>query len=208
MLSPESVDFVAEVEGFALSADEVGEAPAAVEARHIAAIRSSDFVWLHAPDGYVGPSGALEVGVAHSFGIPVWSTTAPADITIREFVQTAVSPEKAVREAAVAGARAPAGPLKDLQRYYGRVAVERGFDRETPQDTMLLLTEEVGELARAVRKAVGLVRAGGDRADAAEELADVQLYLLHLANVIGVDLASAVIDKELINHERYGRVAA
>ena len=73
---------------------------------------------------------------------------------------------------------------------------------------MLLLTEEVGELARAIRKRVGLARSGGSASDPAAELADVQLYVLHLANVIGVDLADAVAAKEQVNHARYGKQAA
>ena len=40
-----------------------------------------------------------------------------------------------------------------------------------------------------------------------EELADVQLYLLHLANVMGLDLANAVTDKERKNAERFAASA-
>jgi NTP pyrophosphatase (non-canonical NTP hydrolase) len=68
---------------------------------------------------------------------------------------------------------------------------------------MLLLTEEMGELARALRKSAGIQRdQGWEGQDVAEELADVQLYLVHLANISGIELADAVTNKELINAER------
>ncbi len=98
----------------------------------------------------------------------------------------------------------PGAVLRPLQEYYAAIANERGYDQESPQDTMLLITEEVGELARAVRKAVGLRRDGRwGETSVAEELADVQLYLLHLANVMGLNLADAVTDKEKKNAERF-----
>ncbi len=69
-----------------------------------------------------------------------------------------------------------------------------------------MLLEEVGELARVVRKASGLAREGGfPEADIGEEIADIQLYLVHLANVLGVNLAEAVTRKELVNAERHSR---
>lgn len=208
VLSPRSIDFVAEIDGFVLTEDELDDDPWVIETRHIAAVRAADFLWLHAPDGYIGPSAALEVGIAHSLDIPVWADTAPVDHTIAQFVRVTTSPVEAVAASMSAGSHTPAAPLRDLQSYYERMANERGFDRESPQDTMLLLTEEVGELARAIRKTVGIARAGGDDADPASELADVQLYLLHLANTVGIDLAAAVHAKERLNQQRYSRVAA
>lgn len=204
--SPSSLAFVDDVDGFVVTRDELGEAPAAIEARHINAIRAADFVWLHLPDGYIGPSAALEVGIAHTLNVPIYAVRCPEDVALGQFVTVVATPGDAV-ELARGNIRTPAGPLRDLQDYYGRMAAVRGFTGETPQDTMLLLTEEVGELARAIRKRVQLVRADQSRDDPGEELADVQLYVLHLANVIGVDLAQAVAAKELVNHARYAPAA-
>jgi NTP pyrophosphatase (non-canonical NTP hydrolase) len=208
ILSPPSVDFVDEIDGFVVTVDEARDSPAAIEARHIAALREADLVWLHVPGGYIGPSAALEIGIAHSLDIPVYASTRPSDTNIAQFVTEAGSPHAAATDNRRGGVRAPAAALRDLQHYYGRVSDERGFMHESPQDTMLLLMEEMGELARSLRKSVGLARAEPARDDPADELADVQLYLLHLANVIGVDLASAVVAKEKLNHRRYGPVAA
>jgi hypothetical protein len=44
------------------------------------AIRNSQFVWLHAPEGYIGTSGALEIGYAHAHGVPVYTTEVLQDV--------------------------------------------------------------------------------------------------------------------------------
>jgi hypothetical protein len=183
VLSPASVDFIDEIDGFVYADGEAEQTPAAIEARHVAAIRLADFVWLHAPDGYVGPSAALELGIAHSLDVPVYAAERPADLALAQFVTEVGTPLEAAAAARQGGARTPATPLRDLQGYYERAAASRGFDRESAQDAMLLLTEEVGELARAIRKYAGLARAGSEPGDPATELADVQLYILHLANI-------------------------
>jgi NTP pyrophosphatase (non-canonical NTP hydrolase) len=41
------------------------------------------------------------------------------------------------------------------------------------------------------------------RADVAEELADVTIYVMQLADVVGISLADALRDKLAINAERY-----
>ena len=67
------------------------------------------------------------------------------------------------------------------------------------------MVEELGELAGAIRKRVGLkVDAGkGSGFDEAEqEIADVFIYLLHLANICHVDLFSAFHKKERENEKR------
>ena len=203
ILSPRDITFVDEVDGFVVAEHELGDAPTAIESRHLAALQRADLVWLHCPDGYVGPSAALELGVAHAYGIPVCARQLPTDVTVRHFASAVACPFDAVVRAAEGGPHTPSRPLGVLQDYYGRVALERGYAAESAQDTLLLLTEEVGELARAVRKRVGLARAGAyPPDDAAQELADVQLYLLHLANIMGVSLPEAVAAKEQLNAAR------
>lgn len=206
VLSPRSLDFIHEEDGFVRTRDELGRSIGDIEGLHLEALRASEFVWLHAPEGYVGSSAALEIGVAHSAGVPVFCSEMPNDAVLASFTRLVHGPAEARAQVAV-HLRTPSEPLEALQRYYLRVAKLRGFAEETPQDTMLLLTEEVGELARAIRQHVGLTRAG-EAGNPAGELADVQLYLLHLANTIGVDLAEAVREKEQDNHRRYPPVLA
>ncbi|MDB5159840.1 MAG: MazG protein [Candidatus Saccharibacteria bacterium] len=93
--------------------------------------------------------------------------------------------------------------ISRLQVYYAETAKRRGWDEETAKETVLLLAEELGELARAVRKHEGMNRDHVYDVELGEELADVQLYLIHLANQTGVDLGAAVIAKEVTNEARF-----
>jgi NTP pyrophosphatase (non-canonical NTP hydrolase) len=203
LASPESVDFVTERNGFVLTESEIGSEPHSIEDLHLDAMRAADFVWLHSPDGYIGLSASLELGFAIALGIPVFTATPPADPIAASYVVVVGGPEEAVDRAKAELIAAPGTGLRALQLYYDLTAKRRGYDKESPQDTMLLLTEELGELARAVRRHVGLQRAGGYLDESVgEEVADVQLYLVHLANVLGTDLARAVTEKERANSQR------
>lgn len=42
--------------------------------------------------------------------------------------------------------------LRDVQKYVNKINEIRGFNNQEVTKTMLLLTEEVGELAKAIRK--------------------------------------------------------
>src|SRR4051812_2224864 len=44
-----------------------------VQDRHLDAIAGSDFVWLVAPDGYVGQSASMELGFAVANGVPIFA---------------------------------------------------------------------------------------------------------------------------------------
>jgi NTP pyrophosphatase (non-canonical NTP hydrolase) len=93
--------------------------------------------------------------------------------------------------------------LSELQNYYKQKAKERGFDGETAQDTLLLMTEELGELARAVRKNIGVKIDNKEKIYAMEEeLADIQNYLFHLSNILGINLEEAYWKKEAENETR------
>ncbi len=200
LLSPSSIDFVDPDAAFVRLAHEVADDVNAIEGRHLQAVANADLVWLHAPEGYVGSSAALEVGHAAALGVPVFCSTAPADQTLAAFVTVVEGPEAAVQGLVAA----PGTGLSGLQAYYGRVAGRRGWAAESPRDTLLLLTEEFGELARAIRKSSGMRRDGEyPLTDVGDELADVTLYLVHLANTLGVDLAEAVTRKESINQARF-----
>ena len=69
---------------------------------------------------------------------------------------------------------------------------------------MCALTEEVGELAKAIRKTQGLYqeKARQKHLELEEEFADVLSYLLDLANYFQVDLETAFREKEQINANR------
>lgn len=99
----------------------------------------------------------------------------------------------------------PAQPtLPEMQRYMDAVCQERGWTKDTYAEKFLLFTEEVGELAKAIRKTHGLYQeqAKQKRVELEEEFADVLSYLLDLANCFQVDLEKAFREKELVNQGR------
>jgi NTP pyrophosphatase (non-canonical NTP hydrolase) len=200
VLSPISVEFVDPAVDFVRLPHELHDDESSIEQKHLDALVDADFVWLHAPDGYLGLSAAFELGHAKSLGIPIFSDTAPLEAMYTPWITIVDSPDKIELRQEL---RAPGNGIRSLQNYYERIARRRGWADESAQDTLLLMTEEMGELARAVRKAAGIARHGDwDGQDVGEELADVQLYLVHLANVLGIDLADVVTAKEAINARR------
>lgn len=94
--------------------------------------------------------------------------------------------------------------LPDLQRYMAEVCEERGWTKDSPAEKFLLFVEEVGELAKAMRKSAGLYDERARQRDMSleEEFADVLSYLLDLANVFQVDLENAFRAKEEVNQSR------
>jgi len=95
--------------------------------------------------------------------------------------------------------------LDQLQEYLRLMAIERGFTKQTAQDTLLVLVEEVGELAKALRKSNGIgidPKRLNEYGDLKHEMADVLICLLILANKCNVNLFEAFHEKEQINCQR------
>lgn len=79
----------------------------------------------------------------------------------------------------------------------------RGFDDETIEQKFMLFAEEVGELAKAIRKVAGVKMADDTkRANLQEEVGDVFILLVDLCNKLQIDLEDSVILKEAINSKR------
>jgi NTP pyrophosphatase (non-canonical NTP hydrolase) len=76
----------------------------------------------------------------------------------------------------------PRMELQALQHLMRSLYIERDASRG-PDATFRWLTEEVGELAKALRR--------GDRANLVHEFGDVLAWLASLANLSGVDLEEA-----------------
>lgn len=94
--------------------------------------------------------------------------------------------------------------MADYQAYIKTICKERGWDKRTDLEKMLFLTEEVGEVAKAIRKEHGIY--GYDKPAStdhlAEELVDVFNYVLDLANVYDINLEAAFRAKWNINASR------
>lgn len=93
--------------------------------------------------------------------------------------------------------------LQKLQHYIWEMNKLRGFNTTDASKKLVMLMEEVGELAKAIRKDAGLkFTKTTTQTDVREELADVQIVLLGLASMMGVDMFEAVTEKESKNRTR------
>lgn len=93
--------------------------------------------------------------------------------------------------------------LQEIQRYIWQKNVDRGFSEEPPEKKLVMLMEESGELAKAIRQTIGMgFSKTTSMTDIKEELADVQIILLGLASTLGIDMLEAVREKEAKNSKR------
>lgn len=100
--------------------------------------------------------------------------------------------------------------LSDIQTYIKKVLQLRGFEDQTVKDKLLLLTEEVGELAKAVRKNSSGASVDPEKIenyDSVEsEIADVLIVLISVANILNVDVFKSLKQKEQININRKWKI--
>lgn len=91
--------------------------------------------------------------------------------------------------------------LKELQKAIAKIdhknnAIDKYFYK---------LTEEVGELAKVIRKDKRLINSKTIKDTIEEELYDVLYYVICLANMYEIDLTKCAILKEKLNSEKYNR---
>lgn len=95
--SPRSFSLRGEENGFVLlDGDDEGSAEA-IQARHLAELAASDFLYLVCPGGYVGVSASFEVGYAKALGIPVFASERPSDLILEAQVEQVVAAAKSAR---------------------------------------------------------------------------------------------------------------
>lgn len=96
--------------------------------------------------------------------------------------------------------------LVELQNYINNVLEIRGFNNQSIELKLMLLMEEVGELAKSIRK--DSTRLPIDRckinnySSIEEEIADVLIVLFSIANKLQIDLYDAFLKKEKENIKR------
>ncbi|KAJ0971902.1 hypothetical protein J5N97_019861 [Dioscorea zingiberensis] len=99
--------------------------------------------------------------------------------------------------------------LGDLKKKMADFAKERDWDQfHSPRNLLLALVGEVGELSEIFQWRGEVPRGlpGWDEKEKehlGEELSDVLLYLVRLADVCGVDLGGAALRKMEINARKY-----
>jgi len=99
--------------------------------------------------------------------------------------------------------------LDALSRQLRDFAAERDWERfHSPKNLAMALTAEAAELVEHFQwRPDGEALPDTARAQVEEEVADVLIYLLQMADRLGVDLISAVTRKMAINATRFPAVA-
>lgn len=96
--------------------------------------------------------------------------------------------------------------IYELQQYFKKIFQIRGFEDENIIDKVILLMEEVGELAKAIRKEKKVLSVDYNRLNEYEsissELADVFIVLLSMCNAENINLTDAILKKEKLNINR------
>ena len=94
--------------------------------------------------------------------------------------------------------------ISELQQYIKNMYEANGWTSTDPRDRIMYVTEEVGELAHAVRKSLGhsidLAKENNDTVE--DEAADVLITLCALCNVMNIDLNKAFLQKQAKNCKR------
>lgn len=94
--------------------------------------------------------------------------------------------------------------VEELQKYIKDMILVRGF-KNTLLERMCLLTEEIGELAKEVRKtdknlAIDINKKYSSNLE--NEITDVFICLMGMCDLIDMDIVKGLKDKEEINFKR------
>lgn len=99
--------------------------------------------------------------------------------------------------------------LLELREAVARFVKDRSWERyHTPKNLAMSISIEAAELMErfqwhTVEESLTFVKDAGIRSDVAEELADVMIYSLALANQAEIDLSAAIRAKLARNAERF-----
>ena len=100
--------------------------------------------------------------------------------------------------------------IDQIQEYIKKVIEIRGFANQRIQDKMLLLLEETGELAKAIRKTLPEASIDYNKIEnytsIEEEIADVFIVLVSICNKLDINLYKAFENKEKKNVERKWKI--
>ena len=96
------------------------------------------------------------------------------------------------------------GTIKNLQKYIASKITERGFEDESLRERLVLLMEEIGELAKACRKISGMNinKDTKTQDNVGGEVADVINFVFAVAIKLGIDMEKEFRAKEIIVDKR------
>lgn len=96
--------------------------------------------------------------------------------------------------------------LREVQKYINEVNEIRGFNKQDITKIMLLLTEEIGELAKAIRKDATDMKTDTNKQDSYDsiesEVADVFYVFSCVCNKLNIDIFNCLKEKEKENINR------
>jgi NTP pyrophosphatase (non-canonical NTP hydrolase) len=98
---------------------------------------------------------------------------------------------------------------RELEQAIVKFATARGWEQfHSPKNLAMALTGEVGELVEIFQwltetQSAQIMQDPAQATHVREELADVTIYLVRLASVLGVNLDEAVQDKLVKNARKY-----
>jgi len=93
---------------------------------------------------------------------------------------------------------------KTTVRYLQSYIRRKDYEPDQMDHYVRKLTEETEELIYAIRKGSRPGANGGIKGTIDEELWDVMYYLLAIANCYGIDMETAIREKEKLNQRKYG----
>ena len=97
--------------------------------------------------------------------------------------------------------------LEDIREYSAHFASERNWEEfQTPKNIAMALSVEVAELLEHFQWLTAEQSRALDAAslqEVAHEIADVQLYLVRIADELNIDILKAVADKVQLNEKKY-----
>jgi len=99
--------------------------------------------------------------------------------------------------------------IKEIQKRLSEFADARDWDQfHSPKNLSMALSAEAGELLEIFqwlteKESLGIVSSENTLKAAKEEIADIAIFLLRLADKLGVDVEQAILEKIDINEEKY-----
>jgi NTP pyrophosphatase (non-canonical NTP hydrolase) len=99
--------------------------------------------------------------------------------------------------------------LREIRNRLAQFAQERNWDQyHTPKNLSMALAAEAAELLEIFQwltdeQSQEIVNNGKEMAQIREEIADVMIYLVRLAEKLNVDIEKAVLDKIKLNEKKY-----
>ena len=92
---------------------------------------------------------------------------------------------------------------KTTVKYLQNFIRQKDYNPELLKDYFLKLTEEVGELSRAMRKGLKAQNTEDIKGTIDEEIWDVIYYAIAIANLYDIDLEQVIKTKSEMNQSRY-----